>query len=83
VTFTATVSAVAPSAGTATGTVTFLDGAATLGTASLSAGSATLTTVLSMKAMLEARIAVARIHGWAGVGMRLQTERLMRSVREE
>jgi uncharacterized protein (TIGR03437 family) len=45
VTFTATVSAVAPGAGTMTGTVTFKDGAATLGTASLSANlRATLTT---------------------------------------
>jgi hypothetical protein len=44
VTFTATVSAVSPAAGTATGTVTFLDGAATLGTASLSSGSATFST---------------------------------------
>jgi hypothetical protein len=44
VTFTATVSAVAPGAGTATGTVTFLDGASTLGTASLSGGSAAFTT---------------------------------------
>src|SRR5207253_7996640 len=34
VTFTATVSAVAPGAGTATGTVTFKDGATTLGTRS-------------------------------------------------
>src|SRR5262249_42968574 len=44
VTFTATVSAVAPGSGTPTGTVTFLDGTATLGTRSLSAGSATLAT---------------------------------------
>jgi streptogramin lyase len=44
VTFTATVSAVAPGAGTPTGTVTFLDGAATLGTAILSLGTATVTT---------------------------------------
>jgi hypothetical protein len=44
VTFTATVSAVAPGAGTPTGTVTFKDGAATLGTGSLSSGQATFTT---------------------------------------
>src|SRR5439155_5855181 len=44
VTFTATVSAVAPGAGTATGTVTFKDGATTLGTGSLSSGQATFTT---------------------------------------
>jgi hypothetical protein len=44
VTFTATVTANPPGAGTATGTVTFLDGAATLGTAPLSGGTATLMT---------------------------------------
>jgi hypothetical protein len=44
VTFTATVSPVAPATGTPTGTVTFLDGATTLGTATLSGGGATLTT---------------------------------------
>ncbi|MBK9519957.1 MAG: Ig-like domain repeat protein [Anaeromyxobacter sp.] len=44
VTFTATVSAVAPGAGTPTGTVTFLDGAATLGTCTLSAGACTFST---------------------------------------
>jgi hypothetical protein len=44
VVFTATVSAVAPGSGTPTGTVTFLDGATTLGTGALSGGSATLTT---------------------------------------
>src|SRR5205823_923623 len=44
VTFTATVSAVAPGSGTPTATVIFRDGATTLGTASLSSGSATLTT---------------------------------------
>jgi hypothetical protein len=44
VSFTATVSAVAPAAGTATGTVTFLDGTAALGSASLSGGLATFTT---------------------------------------
>jgi hypothetical protein len=38
VTFTAAVSTVAPGAGTPTGTVTFRDGATTLGTGSLSAG---------------------------------------------
>src|SRR5207248_2236343 len=44
VTFTATVSAVAPGAGTPTGTVTFKDGTTTLGTGALSGGSATLST---------------------------------------
>jgi hypothetical protein len=44
VTFTATVSAVSPGAGTPTGTVTFLNGTITMGTSSLSAtGTATLT----------------------------------------
>ena len=45
VTFTATVNAVAPASGTPTGSVTFLDGSITLGTATLSSGGkATLTT---------------------------------------
>src|SRR5712692_2442114 len=44
VTFTATVAAVAPGSGTATGTVTFKDGATTLGTGTLSAGQATFAT---------------------------------------
>jgi len=44
VTFTATVSAVAPGAGTATGTVTFKDGTTVLGTGTLSGGVATFTT---------------------------------------
>jgi autotransporter-associated beta strand protein len=44
VTFTATVSPVSPSAATPTGSVEFFDGAVSLGTASLSAGVATLTT---------------------------------------
>ncbi len=45
VTFTATVTAVAPGAGTRTGTVTFKDGATTLGTGAVNAsGHATLTT---------------------------------------
>ena len=44
VTFTATPTAVAPGAGTPTGTVTFKDGSATLGTATLSSGVATFTT---------------------------------------
>jgi hypothetical protein len=44
VTFTATVTANPPGSGTATGTVTFLEGAATLGTGPLSGGTATLTT---------------------------------------
>jgi hypothetical protein len=44
VTFTATVSAVAPGAGTPTGTVTFLDGGSPIGTGTLSAGIATFTT---------------------------------------
>src|SRR5205807_2049161 len=44
VTFTATVSAVAPGVGTPTGTVTFRDGSTTLGTAALTNGTATLDT---------------------------------------
>jgi N-acetylneuraminic acid mutarotase len=44
VTFTATVAVVSPGAGTPTGTVTFKDGATTLGTGTLGAGTATLTT---------------------------------------
>jgi len=44
VTFTATVTAVAPGSGTPTGTVTFKDGTATLGTGTLSAGFATFAT---------------------------------------
>src|SRR5207244_38522 len=44
VTFTATVSAVAPSVGTPTGTVTFRDGTTAPGTATLTNGTATLTT---------------------------------------
>src|SRR5262249_55792232 len=45
VTFTATVAAAAPGAGTATGTVTFLDGGSSIGTGALNgAGLATLTT---------------------------------------
>jgi hypothetical protein len=44
VTFTATLSAVAPGAGTATGTVTFLDGGSPIGTGTLSGGVATFTT---------------------------------------
>jgi len=46
VTLTATVSPVAPAAGTPTGTVTFLDGATSLGTGTLSGGQATLATSL-------------------------------------
>ena len=42
VTFTATVAAVSPGAGTATGTVSFFDGTTLLGNATLSSGSATL-----------------------------------------
>ena len=44
ITFTATISAITPGAGTPTGTVTFFDGATNLGTGTLSAGVATLTT---------------------------------------
>ncbi len=44
VTFTATVSALAPSVGTPTGTITYRDNGATLGTATLANGMATLTT---------------------------------------
>ena len=44
VTFTATVSAIPVAAGPPTGTVTFLDGATVLGTATLSGGTATFTT---------------------------------------
>jgi len=43
VTFTATVSAAAPGAGTPTGTVTFSDGSTSLGSATLTDGAATLT----------------------------------------
>jgi hypothetical protein len=42
VTFTATVAAVSPGAGTATGTVSFFDGATLLGTGTLTTGTATL-----------------------------------------
>ncbi len=44
VTFTATVAVASPGSGTATGTVTFKDGASTLGTGTLSGGVATFTT---------------------------------------
>ena len=44
VTFTATFSAVAPAAGTPTGTVTFMDGPSTLGTGALSNGAAAFST---------------------------------------
>lgn len=44
VTFTATVAAIAPGAGTAGGTITFKDGAMTLATITLSGGTATFTT---------------------------------------
>jgi hypothetical protein len=44
VTFTATVAAVAPGAGSATGTVTFKDGTSTIGTGTLAGNTATLTT---------------------------------------
>ena len=44
VTFTATVTANAPGAGTPTGTVTFLDGGSSIGTGTLTGGIATLTT---------------------------------------
>jgi len=44
VTFTATVSPVSPGSGTPTGTATFMDGSNTLGTASLSGGTAGFTT---------------------------------------
>lgn len=44
VTLTATVSAAAPGSGTATGTVTFKDGATTLGTGTLAGGTATFST---------------------------------------
>ena len=43
VSFTATVAAVSPGAGTPTGSVNFLDGSASLGSASLTAGQATFT----------------------------------------
>jgi hypothetical protein len=48
VTFTATVLAVAPGAGTVTGTVTFKDGSTPLGAVSLSGGKAVLTTSFSV-----------------------------------
>jgi len=44
VTFTATITANAPGAGTPTGTVTFMDGVSTLGTGTLGSGTATFTT---------------------------------------
>ena len=44
VTFTATVSPVAPAVGTPTGTVAFLDGGSPIGTSTLSGGTATFTT---------------------------------------
>ncbi len=44
VTFTATVTATAPGSGTPTGTITFKDGATTIGTGALSGGSATFAT---------------------------------------
>ena len=44
VTFTATVTAVAPGSGTPTGSITFLDGSTTLGTTTLSGGKATFKT---------------------------------------
>jgi hypothetical protein len=44
ITFTATVSPLAPGAGTPTGTVTFLDGGSPIGTGTLSGGVATFTT---------------------------------------
>ena len=44
VTFTATVTAAAPGSGTPTGSVTFMDGTTTLGSATLSGGKAKLTT---------------------------------------
>jgi len=44
VTFTATISVTAPGAGTPTGTVTFKDGATTLGTGSVAGGTATFST---------------------------------------
>src|SRR4029077_7830681 len=44
VTFTATVSPVAPGAGTPTGTVTYLDGGSPIGSGTLSGGVATFTT---------------------------------------
>ncbi|MGD0735468.1 MAG: Ig-like domain repeat protein [Terracidiphilus sp.] len=44
VTFTATIGAAAPGAGTATGTVTFLDGGSAIGTGTLSGGAASFTT---------------------------------------
>src|SRR5207244_12388623 len=43
-TFTATIAAVSPGAGTPTGTVNFLDGATVIGTGTLSAGVATFST---------------------------------------
>ena len=44
VTFTATISPVAPATGTPTGTITFLDGGSSIGTGTLSGGVATFTT---------------------------------------
>src|SRR5207249_12223372 len=49
VTFTATVTATAPGAGTPTGTATFKDGLTTIGTGTLAGGSATFSTATHRK----------------------------------
>jgi hypothetical protein len=62
VTFTATLSAVAPGAGTPTGTVTFKDGATMLGTATLAGGTAAFTT----SALLEGSHSITASYGGDG-----------------
>src|SRR5207253_3063184 len=63
VTFTATVSAVSPGAGTATGTVTFQDGATTLGSGTLNGtGQATFTT----SALTRAGQGITAVYGGDG-----------------
>ena len=62
VTFTATVSAVSPGAGTATGSVTFMDGSTTLGTASVTSGKA----VFSISSLAVGSHSIAAVYGGDG-----------------
>lgn len=66
VTFTATVAANSPGAGSPAGTVVFTDGSAVIGSAPLSAGTATLTVALSPAG--QAHSIVASYGGSAGYG---------------
>ncbi len=66
VTFTATVAASSPGAGSPAGTVVFTDGSAVIGSAPLSAGTATLTVALSPAG--QAHSIVASYGGSAGYG---------------